>query len=135
MYLSSVAWLTGSTRSGRFPPVLFIRKRKMAIVADRTSAGTISTITVNKIENQVSAEKMVLKTYSKNLFSSGVNCLMLMGVIIKDFGFGQITSSHFTLNHGAGFYMPTIPSYPPSPLQDATLPGIVQLGFEPTTSK
>ena len=32
-----------------------------------TSAGTISTMTVNKMENQVSAETQVLKFESRNL--------------------------------------------------------------------
>ena len=43
--------------TGRLPPTRFIRNRKMAIQVERTSGGTISTMTVNKTANQVSARK------------------------------------------------------------------------------
>ena len=35
-----------------------------------------------------------------------------------DIGLSQPTSAHFILNHGGGFYKPTIPQYTPSHLQD-----------------
>ena len=47
--------VNGSTITGKFPPMLFIKNKNMAIHTDLTCGGTISTNTVNKIANQVSA--------------------------------------------------------------------------------
>ena len=48
----------GSISIGRLPPTLFIKKRKVPIQTDRMLEGTISTRTVKRRENQVSAEKV-----------------------------------------------------------------------------
>ena len=39
-------------------------------------------------------------------------------LFLWDFGLSLLTSSHFILNHGAGFYKPTIPQYSPTHLKD-----------------
>ena len=48
-------FVNGSISMGRFPPTLFIRNRKVPIQTERMLDGTISTRTVKRIENQVSA--------------------------------------------------------------------------------
>ena len=55
--LSSDFLLMGVISRGICPPTLFIKNRNMAITTAFTECGTISTITVNKTANQVSAEK------------------------------------------------------------------------------
>ena len=47
----------GSTITGRFPPMLFMMKRKRAMQVDLTSGAQISVITVKRMANQVSAVK------------------------------------------------------------------------------
>ena len=46
-----------------------------------------------------------------------------------DIGLIQLTSSHFILNHGAGFYKPSIPQYPPSHLQDYSTCQVIFLSY------
>lgn len=50
--------LTGSTKIGKFPPTLFMTKRKIPTVVDLIERGTTSTRMANKIPNHISAEKL-----------------------------------------------------------------------------
>ena len=50
-----------STLKRTWPPILFIKNKNIAITIDLTSAGTTSTITVNKTANQVSAAIEIIK--------------------------------------------------------------------------
>ena len=64
--LSSDFLLMGVISRGICPPTLFIKNKNMAITTAFTECGTISTITVNKTANQVSAEKRC--SFTKWLF-------------------------------------------------------------------
>ena len=46
----------GSTRTGRFPPVVFIRNKKMPRTVVFRLAGETETSVTNRIPNQVSAD-------------------------------------------------------------------------------
>ena len=66
--LSSDFLLMGVISRGICPPTLFIKNKNMAITTAFTECGTISTITVNKTANQVSAEKKGVLLYQKKQF-------------------------------------------------------------------
>lgn len=63
---NELAFRTGSTRIGKFPPMLFITKRNTPTVVERTDNGTISTSIANKIPNHISALKKKEKRKIKN---------------------------------------------------------------------
>ena len=50
----------GSSRTGKLPPALFIRKRKMPRTEVFTRRGETSTNVTKRIPNKVSAEEKVL---------------------------------------------------------------------------
>ena len=56
-----------------------------------------------------------LETCSNDFFLMYGICLDCLS---WDINVSKLTSYHFILIHGAKFYMPTIPKYPPSNLQD-----------------
>ena len=59
MYNDSLYPITlaiGSTKIGKFPPILFITNRKTPTVVDLKCRGTISTKMANSIPNHISAE-------------------------------------------------------------------------------
>jgi hypothetical protein len=56
-FLNPIASPTCSTKMPRVPAMTFITKRKNAVQTPRVLAGTISTMTVKRIANQVSANR------------------------------------------------------------------------------
>jgi len=82
-----MAILVGSTRIGKFPPMLFMTNRKTPTVVDRSFRGTISTTTANTIPNHISAANKTIVEFRGNC------CIKYVSIFYGMFELGNLEHS------------------------------------------